>query len=1098
MHFKKVFCTVLSSIVASGLAISSYGQKLENKVAPWEDETVFKINKEDARAYFFPKAQIKKAFECQNDSAFVKSLNGQWFFNYVVNKDNRPKDFYKKDYNVSAWKKINVPSNWQMEGYGVPHYTNVIFPFKKSWPKIEPFEEKPKEQNTKNLTTDYPHPVGSYVRMFSVPKNWDGREVLIHFAGVKSAMNIWVNGKFVGYSEGSKTQAEFNLTKYLNKGKSNRLAVEVFQWSTGSFLEDQDFWRMSGIYRDVYLFSQAPLHVRDYFAAAKFAENYEAAKINVNVELENKDLQGENSATFQAFLYDLKQNIVTKSIEQTKKLKANSRSKLNFSLAITNPKLWTAETPNLYRLVIKKSAKGLKDEFIGSNFGFRDIQIKNQQVYINGKPIEFLGVNRHELHPDYGFALPESVMVQDIKLFKQNNINMVRTSHYPNQPRWYELCDEYGIYVMDEANIESHGFSGFKCGKDTLAQVKSWEAAHVERNIRMVKRDRNHPSIIFWSFGNESAYGQNFAAVSKVLRELDSTRILHYERIPNKDNAVYKAFPKDKFDYRPCVDIDGKMYASLDLLEKEGKSKSQRPYFVCEFSHSMGNATGHLKEYVDVYRKYPRLIGGCIWDWVDQSIRIRRVPKGQGLGANKDIKVVPFAKDNWIYAYGSDWDYLPNAKNFCLNGIVTPDRQQTAKLAEVKAAFSPIVIEKVVDAKAGKVIIKNYYSFTNLNEFNLNYEVTVNGAVIKGGSLGKINVAPLSSKEIVVPIYDLKIGDDADYYINLSWTLANKTLYARKGFIQASAQFLLSKTAVGKGYKLSNAKKLPQIKQKGNGDIALNTKKTQILFNNEGFVKNLIMNGVVIIDSVKNAPRLSIWRAIGDNDKDFAKNNAWNDFKSLQAKDAKLNIKRDVKNKAYILTQDVNYQGSKGKVQSLPTKIMWIMNGDGEIAVVVNADLRNAPKVIARVGLDFRVNKKLQNVLYFGRGPFENYVDRKTGQMIGLYQTTVDKLYEFYIKPQFCGNRSDVKKAVMTENNGKGLAFYSNKGFNFKALNYSDKQLNEVEHGRELKKENYISVAIDDEQTGIGGASCGPATLKKYRVKPNIYNFNFLIKPVAK
>ncbi len=1088
MYFKKVFFTLLCGAVTSGLAISSHGKE-QKKAAPWEDETVFKINKEDARGFFFPKVELNKAFGRQGDSEFVKSLNGEWFFNYVTNKDNRPKDFYKIDYNVSSWNKISIPSNWQMKGYGVPHYTNVTYPFQRSWPKIKPYSNK----KVKYLTNDYPHPVGSYVRTFTVPKDWGKREILIHFAGVKSAMNLWVNGKFVGYSEGSKTQAEFNLTKYVKKGQANRLAVEVFKWSTGSFLEDQDYWRMSGIYRDVYLFSQAPLHVRDYFATATFKDNYKNATINVDVELENKDAKNKKAASFEAVLYDLNKKIVAKSSKKSIDVKANERNKLNLKLEVKNPQLWSAENPNLYRLVIKKTADNKKIEYIGSNFGFRNIQIKNQQVYINGQPIEFLGVNRHELHPDYGFAVPESVMIQDLELFKKNNINMVRTSHYPNNPRWYELCDEYGIYVMDEANVESHGFH---YGKDTLAQVKSWQGAHVERNIRMVLRDRNHPSIIFWSYGNEAGHGINFTAVAKAIKALDSTRPTHYERFPCS-NSRSKDFPKDKHNYLEDSDTDSVMYPSLGYLEWQGKSKSKKPFFVCEYSHSMGNATGNLKEYVGLYRKYPRLIGGCIWDWVDQSIRIRRVPKGQGAGVNKDIKVVPFAKKNWIYAYGTDWGYKPNDNNFCLNGVVTPDRQQTAKLAEVKAAYSPIILDKVVDAKAGKIIIKNYYSFINLNEFNLEYTVTVNGVIAKAAKLGKIDIAPLKSKEITIPISDVKINDNADYYVNLYWTLADTTKYAKKGYTQASAQFLISATKEGKGYKLSKASMLPRISNNTDGSMTLTTAKTVVSFSKDGFISKLVMDGDVIIDSVKNSPKLTIWRALGDNDKHFSRSHSWNDFKNLKEIDAKLTVKRDIKNNSYILTQDVTYQGKKGKKQNLPATTVWTINGDGEIAVNTKIDLSNGPKVFSRVGFEFRINKVLQSVTYLGNGPFENYIDRKTGQMFGLYHTNVDGLYEFYIKPQFCGNRSGVKMAQLSYD-GKGIGFYSNEGFSFKALNYSEEQLSKVKHGRELKKENYINVAIDNAHNGIGGGSCGPATIDKYKLKSGIYSFKFFIKPLDK
>jgi len=617
----------------------------------WENEQIIGINKEAPHSQYVPYSSLSQSTaDVAVNSPYLLSLNGIWKFNWVKHPNLRPVDFYRDDYDVKAWDDIDVPSCWEMKGYGTPIYSNVTYPHERNPPKIL---GNPPANYTQ---AKEPDPVGSYRRDFTLPADWSGKQVLIHFDGVMSAFYLWINGQKVGYSEGSMTPAEFDVTKYLKPG-INSVSAEVYRWSDGSYLEDQDFWRLSGIYRDVYLYAVPKIHLWDF--SLKGAFNDDLTRADLNIDLTFRNAGGSGSNTCDVFLSkygqvpDMKNPLVSIPVKQ---VSTKTGLKISKSVAVDRPLLWSAEIPNLYQVTfVLKDASGNTSEVISTPWGFRKIEIKDQQLWVNGKNILIKGVNRHEHDPFTGRYVSLEVMKRDVELFKQFNINTVRTSHYPNHPDFYKLCDIYGVYVIDEANVESHGM-GY--GEASLAKNPLWQKAHIDRVVRMVERDKNHPSIIIWSMGNEAGGGVNFEASRDAIKARDTERPVHYER----NNEV--------------ADIESTMYPALDRLEQAGKKDDPRPFLMCEYAHAMGNAVGNLKEYWEVINSYKRLIGGCIWDWVDQGL----------------AKPVPGKEGEYFFAYGGDFGDQPNDGNFCINGLTTPDRQITPKMYEVKKVYQNVVI----------------------------------------------------------------------------------------------------------------------------------------------------------------------------------------------------------------------------------------------------------------------------------------------------------------------------------------------------------------------------------------------------------------------
>ncbi len=695
----------------------------------WKDDPeLFRINREDAHATLVPYPDPKSAFEdLQNppekrgirvDSKYLKLLNGKWKFHLSKNPAERPVDFYKTSYDVSKWNEINVPGEWQMQGYDYPIYTNITYP----WTGYE----KPEPPHAPTIY----NPVGSYKTVFSIPKEWKNREIFISFQGVESAFYIWINGRFVGYSEDSFTPSEFNITKYIKTGE-NDLAVEVYRWCTGSWLEDQDMIRLSGIVRDVFVYSTPKIHMRDFEVVTDLDSRYENAnlKIKVNVQRYSEDVKG--TFSIEATLHDENGKPVFNSPLSVKKRFASKDEVVAvLDQKVMNPKKWSAEYPNLYSLILTlKDLEGKVIESEGCKVGFRKFELKDNFMTINGKVIKFKGVDRHEFDPRTGKHVPAETMIKDITLMKQFNINAVRTSHYPNDPLWLDLCDEYGLYLIDETNLETHGV------RDTVpASDPQWTNACLDRIQSMVERDKNHPAVLIWSLGNEAGHGTNFRLMSEWAHMRDSTRLVHYEG----DSSV--------------ADMTSEMYSPVERVEEYARSSNSKPYILCEYAHAMGNSNGNLHKYWDLFRKYPKLQGGFIWDWVDQAIYEKR-PDGKGE----------------YLAYGGDWGDNPNDGDFCADGVIFADRTPKPQAEEVRYLYRNIVV-RPVDLLNGEVEVFNEYLFTNVNAFKCEWLIKENHEIVNSGNLD-IDVKPLDSKKIKIPYGKIQIHAGCEYFLEMIFSL---------------------------------------------------------------------------------------------------------------------------------------------------------------------------------------------------------------------------------------------------------------------------------------------------------------------------------------
>ena len=706
----------------------------------WDNPAITTIGVEPPRAtmMIYPDAATARTFDPAR-SPWMLSLNGDWKFRGVLRPADRPTDFHRPSYDDSGWRTMPVPGVWQMHGFDIPIYTNWLYPF-------------PQDRNKMPSPPYDFNPVGSYRRTFTVPHTWKGRTVYLHFAGVDSCFYVWVNGQFIGYHEDSRTPAEFNITKVLKPGL-NTLAVQVYRFGDGAYLEDQDMWWLSGIYRDVYLMATPAVHIRDFGVRTEFDQDYRDARLHLQVNLHNYGAAPVMGHAVVAKLLDAEGQVVFEApVSSGVPMSQDSEVEMYFHRTIAQPRQWSAESPYLYTLLLSVHAPdGTLVEVVSGRVGFRQVEIKDGRLWINGVPVLLKGVNRHEFDPDRGRAITEESMIQDIRLMKQFNINAVRTSHYPNHPRWYDLCDEYGLYLIDEANVETHGVW------DKLTRDPLWRDAFVDRAARMVQRDKNHPSVIIWSLGNESGYGPNHDAMAEWIRAHDRTRPIHYE------SAGHAA----------VVDMVSVMYPRIDkLVELATRPGETRPLVMCEYAHSMGNSTGNLKEYWDVIRAHKRLIGGFIWDWVDQGIR-QRTADGE----------------EW-FAYGGDFGDQPNDGNFCLNGLISPDREPHPGLWEYKKILEPVTVEPV-NLATGEVKITNRRDFTDLSDLAISWEVTADGQAVQSGTLPSLSLRPGESAIVRVPLAPIAPQPATDYWLMIRFALAAPTRYAPAGHEVAWAQFAL-------------------------------------------------------------------------------------------------------------------------------------------------------------------------------------------------------------------------------------------------------------------------------------------------------------------
>ncbi len=1045
MKLPSIMMRIRKSIpVSAVLTITALPALFAQEIPDWEDPEIFNKNKEAPHATFVPFNTSEEVL--QNDreaSGYYLLLNGKWNFNWVVKPSERPGNFFTPDFDVSEWDLIEVPSNWELKGYGIPIYVN------------QPYEWT-SNPNPPDIPHDY-NPVGSYRRDFTVPDSWNNRRVYIHFGAVKSAMYIWVNGREVGYSQGSKTPAEWDITEYLKKG-TNTLAVEVYRWSDGSYLECQDFWRISGIERDVYLFSTPDVYIRDFFARPDLVDRYQNGLLKVEVEIQNKT-GGENdedvSVTVQLINKDGK--VLHRDHEKVD-IHLKDQTLVSFEHKVKNPEKWSAETPNLYTLVIQLSRNGQIIESVGCKIGFRSSEVKNGQLLINGKAVLFKGVNRHE-HDQYeGHVISVESMIEDIRLMKQNNINAVRTSHYPNDPEWYALCDRYGLYVIDEANIESHGM-GY--GERSLAKDPEWEAAHVDRIKRMVERDKNHPCIIEWSLGNEAGDGVNFTAAYNWIKTRDLSRPVHYER------ALLG----------PNTDIYCPMYAGIRHLVKYASKPQTRPLILCEYAHAMGNSTGNLQEYWDVIEKYDQLQGGYIWDWVDQGL----------------VKINRNGREYW--AFGGDYgpENTPSDNNFCINGLVSPNRSAHPGLIEVKKVYQYIKIGSE-DPWSGNFTITNKYDFIDTRNLRLNWAILRNGKVMGRGTstLPVLEPGSTGTMKIAVPVQD----EDAEYFINFSIVTTDMQALIPKGYQVAFEQ-------------LAFREQVPVIRTEGAGAQEVRVSRTpeDITFAGENFsIQFNTGTGTLVSyrfnkkELIHRGPQPNFWRAPTDNDfgnKMHVKSAIWK-YAGTNRTLKDLSVEKG-ENGSQVLTAEFKIYDSS----FVTVRYTIYPSGEASIDQHFISHKKQVPE-IPRMGMNMFIPGSFSNVEWYGRGPHENYWDRKRSAFVGIFESTVEDLYHPYISPQENGNRTDTRWLELTDQSGDGIRISGNPLISWSALFYTNEDLSQESRGSihawelEEHKKDYVSLNVDLQQRGVGGDdSWWARPHPQYRLEKREYRYQFTLTPIT-
>ncbi len=1047
-YLKSSVAVVRVAVFAGILCVSALPVVLAGEgVNDWENPEVVGRNKEPGHCTLMPYADAQAAIQCKREqSRFYTSLNGPWKFNWVEKPADRPIDFHNVDYDVSGWKEIPVPSNWQMHGYGRPIYLNVRYPFPVNPPYI------PHNYN----------PVGSYRREFTIPIEWKGRQIFLHFDGVKSAFYVWVNGQETGYSQDSMTPAEFNITKYLKEG-TNTIAIQVYRWSDGSYLEDQDMWRLSGIYRNVYLFSTPNVHIRDFFVRADLENNYQDGVLMIRPKLAKYGDQDIKGWYVRAQIYDGERAVLSEDLKAYAPPIINERypqrDNVRFALLqakVPNVKRWSAETPNLYTLVLTlEDAQGKVIEAESCKVGFRRIEIKDGQLFINGISVKLFGVNRHEHDPDHGRAIPLERMIQDVKILKQNNINAVRTSHYPDDPQWYELCDEYGIYLIDEANLETHGVGGY------FSNQATWHTAFVERAIRMVERDKNHPSVIFWSLGNEAGCGPNHAAMAGWIHDYDPTRYVHYEGVVGR--------PKDW----PYVDVISRMYARIpEIIRIANDPVDTRPMVLCEYAHAMGNSVGNLKEYWDAIRSHKRLIGAFIWDWADQGLRKFS------------------AEGKMFWAYGGDFGDFPNDGNFCCNGIVQPDRKPNPSLHEVKKIYQRIWVEPV-DLVRGTVSIRNEYDFLDLSFVDILWQLTEDGKILQKGKLDRLSLPAGAIQEVRIPFDKPQLQPGAEYFLKVSFVLGDDTLWASQGHIVAWDQFKVPfDVPSGSVAELTEMGEL-KLKESDKTITVTDQNFELIVSKNSGAIESFIYEKTQLIVSplVPN-----FWRVPIDNDRGNGmprRHGVWQQagpnrkITSVKAKQIKQQLVRITVNATLPVGTESKYQ------------IVYNIYGSGDVLIEnsIEPSGENIPE-IPRLGMQMEIPGRYSTMTWYGRGPHETYWDRKTGAAVGLYSGAVQEQIHLYVRPQENGNKTDVRWVALMDGDGTGLLAIGRPLLSVSAWPFTMEDLGKAKHIHELPTRENITVNLDYKQMGVGGDdSWGARTHPEYMLYAKPYVWRLRIRP---
>lgn len=1022
------------------ISLTTFAQKNE-----WKDPAINAVNRAPMHTNYFAYENEKNALNGKKEaSSNFMSLNGPWRFFWVKDADARPTDFFKTDFNDKGWKFLEVPGMWELNGYGSPIYVNVGYAWRNQFRNNPP--EIPIENNN----------VGSYRKEIIIPTDWKGQEIIAHFGSVTSNMYLWVNGQYVGYSEDSKLEAEFDITRYVKPGK-NLIVFQTFRWCDGSYLEDQDFSRFSGVGRDCYLYARNPKHIEDIRITPDLDSEYKNGTLTVAVQF-SKQAAG---TTAEVDLLDQNGNKVLSD-----KIKGSGKQSITFSM--DNPSKWTAETPNLYTvLTTLKDNKGNVIEVIPVKTGFRKVEIKNAQLLVNGQPILIKGANRHEMDPKTGYYISPERMLQDVQIMKANNLNAVRTCHYPDNNLWYDLCDEYGLYVVAEANVESHGM-GY--GDKTLAKNPVYATSHMERNQRNIQRGYNHPSIITWSLGNEAGFGPNFEACYKWVKAEDNTRPVQYEQAGQGEST----------------DIFCPMYYGYDGSEKYAQSNATKPLIQCEYAHAMGNSQGGFKEYWDLIRKYPKLQGGFIWDFVDQSIYWKNA---DGID---------------IYGYGGDFNrYDASDNNFQNNGLVSPDRISNPHMDEVAYYYQSIWTDPA-DLQKGEINIFNENFFRDLSAYYAEWQLLADGEILQTGIVSTLDVAPQQTGKVKLDYDASSLPSDKELLLNIAFKLKKAETLLQAGHRVAKSQLVIKPYAAPK-LELTNKPacincpvNTPVIKNNDYNYLIVDNGTYTIEFNKRnGFLCKYDVNGETLIKD-GGALTPNFWRAPTDND--FGANlqhryNAWKD-PEIKLISLKSTIVNDM--------VEVNAEYDMKKV-SAKLYLTYLINNNGAIKVTQKMVADKEAKVsdMFRFGMQMQMPASFDKIEFYGRGPIENYSDRNQSTGIGKYKQTVGEQFYSYIRPQETGNKTDIRWWKQTAAGGNGLQFVANAPFSASALNYTIESLDDgnqkdQRHSPEVPKADFTNLCIDKAQMGLGCInSWGAMPLPQYRLPYRDYEFSFIMEPIC-
>lgn len=1019
---------------------------------------IFALNRMPAHAAFVSFDTLEEALDGSRDaSPYIRSLNGMWKFAWARNPESRIRNFYERDFDASGWAEIPVPSHWQLQGYDYPQYVNIRYPW------IEHDDIKPPF-----APTNY-NPVGSYITTFAVPEEWVGKPVFISFQGVESAFYVWLNGELVGYSEDSFTPAEFDLTPYLTEGE-NKLAVEVYRWCDGSWLEDQDFWRLSGIFRDVYLFTAPDVHVFDFQANTDLDADFRDADLRISAKLVNYFGREVGRVTLEAQLYGKdRKPVLPVPLRMDTALGVSETAQVQGKVHVDNPLKWSAEQPNLYTLVLKlMDQTGAILQYVSCRIGFRKFEIEDGLMKINGKRILLKGVNRHEFSCDAGRVPKYEDMLRDIRLMKAHNINAVRTSHYPNDSRWYDLCDEYGLYVIDETNIETHGSWSYDAHLGTdegivPASKPEWTENVLDRGRSMLERDKNHPSVIIWSLGNESWGGENFVRLHDYFRERDPSRPVHYEGVFH--SRMYEA----------ASDIESQMYTPPWKVEEYARQPGpKKPFILCEYSHAMGNSNGGLTKYWELFEKYPVLQGGFIWDWVDQAIRVK----------NKD--------GSSYLAYGGDFGESPHDGNFCGNGLVFADRSVTPKLYEVKKCYENVKFA-AADLEKGVFTVTNGHLFADLGDYAFRWTLTRNG-VTAGEGRFEVQAQPGESVQVdLSQAYPRDAAFGEEYVLTLSMVLAEQTPWADAGHELAWEQFVLP-AAASSGRSAPAAADAPlEVREEGS---ELHVKGTGFSLRFDLRSGNLASYRVGDRELLRKAPVPNFWRAVTDNDRG-------------NKLPERAGIWRDAGERRRLLQSGWESAGGRVRFEvryALPTRpesillLRYEVNGEGEVEVSGYLNPGQGLPEIPEIGLLLIMDPSFDRISWYGRGPHENYWDRKSGAKLGLYEGRVTDQVVPYLRPQECGNKTDVRFATVTDAEGRGFRIEGVPAVELNVLPYTPQEMELYDHHHLLPAPEKTVIRINYAQMGVGGDdSWGARTHPEFTLHADrSYTFSFRLKGIKK